>query len=235
MSGIMKVLIFATARSGTNLFINLINQHPNVEILGEILSHTVQTNDPFKTIREYEIKASHSVFGFKLLTYQLKQRTDDPRSFIDNLFNDAYKIINIRRTNILNSAVSRLNAETKNQYHYFPKTGADKKMERMERISIDIGMLFKDLERMKRFHLMEDEVLKGKEFLSINYEKEMESSINHQEMINKVFRWLELEPVRVKARIEKSIPLKFQDYILNYDEMRTAVWNSEFRHFLPEE
>jgi hypothetical protein len=227
-----KVLVFANSRSGTNLFLNLINQHPRVRLQGEILSHKVITDDPVKLIRGYESCAIGDIFGFKLLTYQLKERFDDPAGFIRFLAGDGYRIIHIRRRNILNIALSQIHARSTGQHHYYPGKTEDK---RSEGITVDIDKLLQGLRWIEKLHNLEDEILEGMEYLRVSYEDEMADDRNHQAMMDRVWSYLDIKKVKVRASIEKSIPYRLQDYVLNYAEVSGVLMETPYKQFLPED
>jgi len=227
-----KVLVYATARSGTNLFINLINQHSKVKLLGEIYSHSIEVPEPNSYLKEKESEAERPVFGFKLLTYQLLEQFDDPAAFMKHLVNEGYQIIHIKRDNVLKLALSRLNALEKKQYHFYKGKPID---HRFEPLKLDIPVLLHNMRRIEAYHKREADLVQPYKHLFLNYERDLEDEGYHQQTMDKVYNFLDIRRICVKARIVKSIPLEMKDYVLNYEEMRKAIMGTPFEKYLPEE
>ena len=113
-----KFVIFGRGRSGSTLLVNLLNNHNKIHCDGEIM------HDHLLFPRLYiDLSASRyqsRVYGFKLLSYQLKdvQQIYDPEKFLLSLYESGYKFIYLTRRNLLAHALSNINARQKKFHHY---------------------------------------------------------------------------------------------------------------------
>ena len=225
-----KLLIYGTDRSGTGLLLNLLNNSHLIHTEGELLSHSLNIDDPVQKIKEAELKSEAHVFGFKLLTYQLFMRFEDPVKFIKYLLSDDYKILYLRRRNIVRIAISNINARQKGKFHYFKKDAHD--INRYSKIKIDINDLFKWIKVAEQNHERENEILKDIPVLSLFYEDDLSEEQFHQRTVEKVCNYIDIPIYTVSSRIVKNIPVELPDYIENFNELKEALRNTKYYEHL---
>ena len=66
-----KFVLFGGGRNGSTLLVSLLNSHPDIYCDGEILVGKLRS--PFKHIKRRMQSSPKSIYGFKLLSYQLKE------------------------------------------------------------------------------------------------------------------------------------------------------------------
>jgi glycosyltransferase involved in cell wall biosynthesis len=221
-----KILIFGHARSGTGLIKDLLNQSPLINLRGELFLHGAVVVDPFRLIREAEAAATKEIFGFKLLSYQLKQRFEDPDIFMEYLSKRGYLILHIWRENLLEIAISGLNAHIKETFRYWETDG--KREDRFRKIYIDIDQLLSRLEGIERLHKLEQKVLSGIPALRIIYENDLRDENSHQATVDKICDFLNIPYHTAKTGVLKSIPLSLPEFIINYQEVEDSLRNTRF-------
>src|SRR4051794_949293 len=103
-----RFVIYCRGRDGSTLLVDLLNQLPGVHCDGEILHARVLAS--WLYVQACESIASGEVYGFKLLSHHLThvQRVSDPAAFLRRLDSSGYKIIHLRRENMLRQILSAL-------------------------------------------------------------------------------------------------------------------------------
>jgi len=100
-----RFVIFAQPRTGSTLLASLLKAHPRIRCDGEILGKRRLLPGPFVTARS--ILAEEDVYGFKVMIFQLwNQRIYDVGAFMRHLYGDGWKILHMRRRNVLRQAIS---------------------------------------------------------------------------------------------------------------------------------
>lgn len=96
-----KFVIFGRGRSGSTLLVELLDSHPQIHCDNEILHDRVLF--PRLYIDSCASRYQSQVYGFKFLSYQIKdvQRISQPKKFLLQLYQSGYKIIYLRRENLL--------------------------------------------------------------------------------------------------------------------------------------
>src|SRR5438067_1180502 len=96
-----RFVVYCRGRDGSTLLVDLLNQLPEVHCDGEILHARVLA--PQLYVRCCQSIAPGKAYGFKLLSHHLThvQRVSDPAAFMRHLASSGYKIIHLRRLNLL--------------------------------------------------------------------------------------------------------------------------------------
>ena len=225
-----KLVIYGTDRSGTRLLLNLLNKSHLVQIEGELLSHSLKIDDPVHKIKEAELESKAHVFGFKLLTYQLLMRFEDPEKFLKYLLSDDYKIIHLRRRNIVRIAISNINARQNGKFHYKKMEAHD--INRYSKIKIDIKKLFRWIKFAELNHERENEILQDIPVLSLFYEDDLSEEQFHKRTVEKVCNYIDIPSYRTSAKTVKNIPVELPDYIENFNELKEALRNTKYYEYL---
>ncbi|QTN38043.1 Nodulation protein H [Cryomorphaceae bacterium] len=223
-----KFVLFGKGRSGTTLLVSLMNSHPDLFCDGEILNKKVlQTKNRVRTRERLSPKA---VYGFKLLSYQLRDLQDlpDPKAFLQALIDDGYKLIHLRRENNLRQVLSRLYAEHRMTYH----AAKGSQNAPLEKMHLDVDDLLVQLGRSASLDRFEAEVLEGLDFLYVSYEKDLEDNTKHPETMRRVFSFLELDYHEPEAALKKITTKKLSGFIANADEVEHALRDSGYQSFL---
>jgi len=217
-------VIYGRGRSGSTLFVDLLNNHPDVFCDHEVLS----TPKPLRSPRDYILDRARlprcSVYGFKLLSYQLAalQNIDDESGFLDWLEAEGFEIIYLYRRDILRHAVSNVMARENREFH--------RKKDRGSRV---LELQPELLEQWMRGSLngleKERAVLQGRRYVSVCYEDDLEQ--DKQPTMDRVFTHLGLEPVPVRTQLRKIVTPDLSDTIANYAELKAHFRGTDFETY----
>ena len=221
-----RFVIFGKGRSGSTLLVSLINSLEQVHCDNEILHDRV----PFPRLY-VDARASYSqslVYGFKLLSYQLKcvQPIKNPHEFLLNLYQSGYQIIYLKRHNLLRHALSNIYARQK-KFHY--RLGQVEKEPKIRVSSEEVLQWMTNSERLSEY---ESNLLQEIPYLSLTYEDDLLDRLSHQTTIDKICALLNIPSAPVKTNLAKSTPSQLSDLVTNYDELVEVVKASKYSHFL---
>lgn len=223
-----RFVLFARGRSGTTLLLSMLNQHPRVEGDGEILRR--RACRPHALIEQRLGQTQAPVYGFKLLSYQLRSlqtHLPDRRAFLEALVERGYRVLYLRRQNLLRHALSGLYAEHRNRWHQTDTDAADRPTIRVCRDD-----LFRWLDGSAQLRDFEQEVLDGLPYLSLTYEEHLEGSESHTDTLRRVAGWLDLAPIVPNTSLRKTTPRRLSDLATNPDDVRDWVAASPYARFL---
>ena len=122
----IKFIVFGQSRSGSTLLVELLNSHPDVHCDGELFNKSeiyirsrlllkFFCRFPFLYIR-YRLRTSFErAYGFKLFFFQVKS----PEKLLKKLSRHGWKIISIRRENIIAQSLSNIIAFETNLWHRY--------------------------------------------------------------------------------------------------------------------
>jgi LPS sulfotransferase NodH len=219
-----RFVIFCQGRTGSSLLRSLLNSHPAVRCEGEILADPVA--DPLKFLEETARSSAKPVFGFKVKIYQLADAQNvDPQEFLGDLRDRSYRIVYLRRNNLLRHAISNTFAEARRSYH-------DRSAGPRPSLTVDPGQIIGVMQRRQKHLENEAAVLEGFDFLTVDYEKDLLDPMQHQSTADRVFTFLGIEPAAVETDLSRSVSGSLSERIANYDELAAALEDTEFSRFL---
>jgi hypothetical protein len=222
-----KFLVFGLPRSGTTLLVSLLDSHPQVYCEGEILLRKVL--NPKTYIRCRAALSKNEVYGFKLLSSHFRfHQGVDPRRFIADLHQDGYKIINLRRKNILRATLSLLYAISRGQYHQ------DSEAKEIERYKMHLSpqALMEKLEWMENYNRLQNEVIKDIPNLSLIYEDSLFTPKQQQATTYKIIDYLGIEKAELNTRMIKIGSRELESFIENADEIDSFIQQTRYANFL---
>lgn len=223
-----KFVVFGRGRSGSTLLVSILNCNPEIYCEGEIFQ--VKVLFPQLFIKCRPAISEKSVYGFKLLTYQLLDilSVKDPAVFLNDLHKMDFSIIYLKRDNILRQAVSNIYARHINEFHRSSDPGT---MERMK-IYIDLDQLSRWLTNLERVCGIEEKSLKNLPYLPIRYEDDLESPGSQQYTLDKISEFLQIPSADVRITLKKVTPHDLSDFIENYDELEDFIRSSPYSVYL---
>ena len=221
-----RFVIFGKGRSGSTLLVSLINSLEQVHCDNEILHDRVPF--PRLYIDACAARSRSPVYGFKLLSYQLKgvQPIKKPQEFLLNLHQSGYQIIYLKRQNLLRHALSNIYARQK-KFHY--RVG---QVEQEPNIQVSIDEVLQWMANSERLSEYESNLLQDIPCLSLTYEDDLLDRLSHQTTIDKISALLNIPSTPVKTNLAKSTPSQLSNLVTNYDELVEAVTASKYSHFL---
>ena len=230
-----KFLIYTKGRTGSTVLTDLLNSHPEMFCDYEIfnIENTgTAVRFPMLYINSCSKRAAlnkKSVYGFKVKIEQLKNehKIKNIENFLQNLADKDWKIIYLKRTNILNHTLSGIISNHSKIFHL--RNGNDFKH---EKFNVDCRHLLDVMNYFDELDSQEEESLKNIPHLNIGYESELLDNSSHQSTADKVFAFIGIESFPVNTNLKKILPENLKEIILNYDEMYKFISDTKFSKFL---
>ena len=214
-----KFLILSSGRSGSTLLENILASNPNIHCEGELLRG--KNFNPKKVIQLSEQSSPNTIFGFKLLTYQLLEiqtAIPDKKNFLHYLVNNGYKIIYLERSNSLLQALSVLYAMQRNVWHYKQDTDV-----KTFKIKLNPEKLSNTVLDFEAFKVKEKQLLENIPYLYINYEEDLNPANQMPLTIANLSDFLELPLFQPDIRLKKVTPRQLSKYVSNYREIANYI------------
>ena len=223
-----KFLIFSSGRSGSTLLLDLIQKHPEVYCDSEILKRRLL--NPKKLIQARAKLSKTSIYGFKLLSYQLRdvqKGIKNNKVFIEELVEDGFKIIYLNRQNKFLQALSLFKAISQAKWH---TTKTNKSP--ASKLEVDPKKLTNLIEDLKELEAFEQYILAGIPHLPVIYEKDLSNELAQGLTMTRVCEMLNIQHHPVKSKLKKINPTKPSLLISNWEEVQKHLENSSARNFL---
>lgn len=230
-SPVRKFIIFGQGRTGSTLLVDLLNSSPEIHCDGEILIERVQFPKLFIAGRSR--LSGRSTYGFKVKIYQLTdvQGIKNPRQFMVNMHKRGWKIIYLRRTNILRQALSNIVAIHRKSFHRRQTEGPFQP----ERIYVDCDDLLNRMRKRASHSRDEAGVLKDLPHVTVTYENELLKAESHQESLDRVFEYVGVPSVPVRTKLVRTTSDSLSDIIQNFEEVSRFIGHTEYAGLLSEQ
>lgn len=223
----VRFFLYGDGRVGSELLVDLLDSHPRVRCESEVLHFAVRW--PMRYLEGRARAAGTAAYGFKLLNYQLRAtvRRGDPARLLAELVGEGWRLIHMKRANVLRQAASALVSRHRKQWHSQkgerPLTG---------KVCLDCRELLRLMEAIERDVATDDAAVAELPHLETVYERDLLDAGQHEATARRVFQYLGLPPSEVSTRWAKVTPKRLSDFIGNYDEVRSAVSATPFARFL---
>lgn len=224
----LRFAIVAHARSGSNLLVELLNQHPQVDCLGELLSRRVRW--PYLFLLGAMRRRERTVFGFKLLDHHLttRQATARPETFIRALHRRGWRLIHLQRHNLLRQSLSEIVAGRRRQWHH---TSGEQQYD-APRFTLPWRRLQATLDQAAADRRWRTALLAELPHAHVMYERDLLHADQHQATADRLFAALGLPPAPVTARHRPVTPRRLDAIIDNDAAIRAALLASPYADFL---
>ena len=236
-----RMLILTTGRSGSELLVSLLNEHPDVVCRGELMLGPGQFVHPrpglfvrgvaVTSMREAKRSGKHArVFGWKLPSNHMRWnpgRFPDPVLFIRENIGPDGLLVALRRRNFVAQSLSWQHAQ-KTKYHFT-------EVEHFNRISVDPeGLLSQtfDYEFEDRWLA---ETTKDLAKVEVTYEDDLLEPESQQSTLDRITGALGLESRPARSHLKRITPAKPSDRIANVREVRRVFEPSRFAGLIDSE
>lgn len=224
-----KFVIFTSGRSGSTLLVDLLNSSSAIQCDDELLKRRVAF--PISLVRSFEQQSKRSIYGFKLLSYQLlnvQTGIKDKQIFLDKLIHqEGYQLIHLSRNNKAKQALSIIYAFYRGQWHN--QQGSKQKEAKRFELNPDTYLHF--LEELTVLEKFEQSMVSKYDHLSLTYEKDLRQPAQYEESMQRVSEYLGVEIARPETNLKKVTPSKLSDMISNQEALIEAVRNSRFEEY----
>jgi LPS sulfotransferase NodH len=223
-----KFVLFAQGRTGSTLLGDLLRSHPEVYFADEILAEPVRSTR-YVAERMRWRHARHAV-GFHVKIYQLSdvQGVTDAGSWLQGMHRHGWRLITLRRQNLLRQVLSNMTAQLTNRYE--DRSGDGEFVRVRPHINPDELLHWMGL----RAAAGRDEAaaLDGVPHLALSYEQDLQDASTWESTMKRVFGHLDLAPVPVVTNLRRQNEGELPSLIANYDEVKRAVTETEYARYL---
>jgi len=221
-----KFIIFGYQRTGSTLLVDLLNSHPLIECDGELLLNRMFNPDRYLCRRAKLSKADN--FGFKLLTPHFDyQNINQPDHFIQGLVGSGYKVIKLKRLNILRTAISLIYAINSGKFH-FQRSSLNKAA---PKIYIDLSELIEKIQWIEYSISVQEQAIFDIPHLEVIYEDDLVDPSRHQETVKRISNYLGIHNELVQTKWVKYSD-DLSQTITNVDEIKSFIQNTKYSEFL---
>lgn len=220
-----RVLIFAQGRTGTWLMTHFLNAHPAVRCEKEILMFPKYA--PIHYLSARSQLSAKAVYGCHVQINQLLTAQNlDPKKFLARLSAKNWRILYLKRQDIIRQSISTILATQRQQWYTYNLKELDNRP-----LTIDPNDLHQWLKRRLNHAQLESEALRNVPHLTVTYESDLREATNHQPTMNRIFDYLELPKITVKAQTQRLSSDSFREAISNYDALINSIRNTPFAQY----
>ncbi len=224
----IKFVVLGQSRSGTHLLHDLLNSHPDIQCeRGVFVNHIPNLLSPLRYLYNRSRNSNSLCYGFVIhLTRLVKLNDIEPDSLLYRLHHAGWKLIYLKRQNILRQAISWEIAKSSHVWHISNLEHDQSKYHiNCQDLIRRIRLRELDLEREQLF-------LQSAPFIELHYELDLLHQDQHQTTLNRLFDYLGLPPHRVESNLSRTGRDSLQDSIENYSEVEQVVIDCGYGHYL---
>ncbi|OAD19126.1 hypothetical protein THIOM_005255 [Candidatus Thiomargarita nelsonii] len=227
-----KFIIFCSPRVGSGLLSGLLNLHPDIHVDDVILSHNrvKKLFFPIRYIKGYSLAFEKPVYGFKIHPANLAYQKLDAQKFLLKLHQAGWKIIHMKRANIVRQQISLMIATQRNQWIDTVENSL-----KNSKYYINIEEFIKKIQRQETHLFNEKKVLEQIPHITITYEDDLLIAGQHQKTADRVFEYLGIESIPVKTQFKRTTTDKLSDFIENYEEIVSVLCQTKYAKFIDDD
>lgn len=219
-------IVLSRSRTGSNMLISFLENHPDVHAEREILNKLNGRN--YKELlakgfhrKSHKIKAS----GFKIFYYHPLDDKSCP------IWDDLVKIkklsiIHLKRRNILRTLISR---EIASNHDTWLATSRKKvRAIKNKAVTFDVETLKIRFNRTKEWEAKGDEMFKNHPLLHVCYEDMVRDP---EGIFAKITDFLDIPYIQPETNLKRQNPESMKVLLKNYDELKSAFNNTKWESF----
>lgn len=221
-----KFVLFGRGRSGSTLLTQMLNSNPLVHCDKEIFNRPILFPRLFLHLRSKSTKAK--VYGFKLLSYQLRDRIgqEAARDFLKYLHQEkGYSVVYMTRQNCVLQTLSKHYARFRGTWH---QTSSTRDLPKM---TVNIPQFMHDLHASLELDAFEAHCLENIPNFKVIYEKDLSRLEDQYRLMNELSRFLNIPYTKPELSLKKISSKKVSDYVENWDELKQTLADSKFSEF----
>lgn len=221
-----KFIMFGRGRSGSTILTSMLNQSKLLYCDKEIYNRAILY--PRQFLKNRSAIYPGEVYGFKLLSYQLRNQfgAEDGKRFLNELVQEqGYKLIYMKRGNLVKQTLSKHYARFRGSWHEAKKVNRSKMV-------VKIQDFLHELREGRKLDFLEKDLLAGISKFEVIYERDLEDNDAKFRLMEELCNFLDLPTFKPEIKLKKISPKKGDDYIDNWPELEQAISKSEFSHFL---
>jgi LPS sulfotransferase NodH len=236
-------ILLTNARSGSTCLLDLLDSHPQIATN----PHTFfdYTNLPTDFSQRKYTFSRKNILGFKFKAQPENFIKDDhnkddhnidkARQELQQLVDQEVNIIYLQRKNILKRALSKLVArnELKKRNYNLNFTKEERKYLEMNLLKIDLQELWEIIKECEEQEQFNQQVISRQiPCLKLIYEEDLLGESNHQNTLDKICDFLNLEYSVANTKYAKISPDRIQNCVLNYNELEKEFKHTHYEQYL---
>ncbi|WP_424494761.1 sulfotransferase domain-containing protein [Salinimicrobium sp. GXAS 041] len=224
-----KFVVITRSRTGSNMLIKLISSHRSIQAYGELFNQTKDKNCEKIWTHTFSKRLNYVKFvGFKIF-YDHPLGSDD-KTVWDFIKSDrSIKIIHLKRENVIRSQLSLLIAHKTQTWGVTP-TMKDTPIDQ-KKIAVNIEEFLKDIRKTKLWEKDTALIFSEHPYMEVMYK---DIITDKDKTMEKIFKFLEVPDQKTTSDLRKQNPEEIRDLVYNYNELESALRNTEFYHLLKE-
>jgi hypothetical protein len=223
----IRFVIASFQRTGSTLLVSLLDSHPLIHCDQEILLNKMIS--PWRYLDLRSRLYDFPVYGFKLLTpHFLYQNIQEPGKFLSRLHQNGYKIIKLKRRNILRSATSLYYAIATGTFHHSKRGGRPM----LKPIALDPKELLIWIQWIETHSELLDSITSNLPHLEIIYENHLLDNESQQSTVDLISNYLGVSRSPVTTEYRKGMSENIQEYITNASEVIDFIKQTKYSCFL---
>jgi LPS sulfotransferase NodH len=228
-----RFLIVCTPRSGSELLVNLLDQLPQVDCVGEVLDHEVRWPARFLEGRARVAAAAGArVWGCKVLAQHLlwhESRYGASEALLRRLVDEGWLLVHLRRADLLASALSALHAEQTGRFHL--RDGPDLGF---EPVDADPATILAWVHSFDEYQRWLDEAVAPLPRVVVSYEDDLTDAVGQQAAVDRVAAALGTPAAPVAAGLRPSAPVDPMARVADPTGVRELFRLTRFAHLVGE-
>jgi len=224
-----KFVIFGSGRTGSTLLVNILNANPKIHCDTEILTHRFLF--PKNVIHCRSHLSKKEIYGFKLLSYQLKNvQKISHEDLFQYLLSKGYKFLYIKRSNLIRQSLSVLYANFRKKWHLTSNENFIRK-----KMYVDLEKLYHSIEEYEHQLDYEKKVLEGIPHISILYEKDLIDSESRKQLMKRLARVFNVQYHDPEINLVKITTSDFSGFIDNAPELIRYFKKTKYSEYIDSE
>jgi LPS sulfotransferase NodH len=225
-----RFVIFGEGRCGSTVLVSRLDSLEGVRCEDEILRFRVPF--PLEHVLSRCAASTDAVYGCKVLTFQIRelQPLSRPEAFLGQLHAHGFRIVHLRRENLVQHAVSNLRAR---QLGFHVKR--DSPEPAPAKIIVNMAELLEWIDRAREMYRYEDQLLGGFPRLELTYEQHLATEERQLSVMADLCDFLDIPFAPGRCEWRKASPRRLRDSVANHDEFCRAVKQAGLGRFLDEE
>jgi hypothetical protein len=211
------------------------NSHPAIFTFGEIMHRNVvrSVRDPIRYAEGVCSMSRSAVTGFKVKVQQIERdQGHNARDMLLRFHARGWKLINLRRTNLVRHAISDIKSEKTGRYHDVKGSADGGLRTAHRRIRIEPAELTDGIAFLERSLEREERALESLPHLRIEYEKDLLGPEAQRESMLRVFDYLGLPAHDAQTAFRKVTSRNMSEEIENFRELEQQLERAGYAHYL---
>ena len=212
-----RFLIFGQGRTGSNLLGSLLANHPQVHFANEVLFDQMLL--PQTWIEGGRRRNPAACYGIHVKIYQLRDehRVRDVNAWLHGMHERGWKIVYLRRENLLRHVLSNMLADARGSYHDRDGSVSNPRLE------VDVLGLVTHMGLRRQNLLAEAEALAGLPFETVVYEDDLLDETQWQPTVDRLYKHIGLASVPVSSALRRTSSADLASMVANLEEIRPAL------------